>query len=46
MLDVYRKLENQSEIFGKKMGEYYDRKRKPAPQYKVDNWVMLDGRNV
>jgi hypothetical protein len=42
MIHVYRKLENQLEISRKKMGEYYYRKREPAPQYKVDNWVMLD----
>jgi hypothetical protein len=28
------------------MGEYYNWKKKPAPQYKVDEWVMLDGRNI
>jgi hypothetical protein len=31
MVEVHQKLENQLEISGKKMGEYYDRKRKPAP---------------
>ena len=46
MVDVYRKLENQLETSGKKMGEYYDRKRKPAPQYTTNEWVMLDGRNI
>jgi hypothetical protein len=46
MVNVYRNLENQLEISGKRMGEYYDRKRKPAPQYKVDDRVMLDGRNI
>jgi hypothetical protein len=46
MVEVHQKLKNQLEQSGKKMGEYYDRKRKPAPQYKVDDWVMLDGRNI
>jgi hypothetical protein len=46
MVEVHRKLESQLEQSGKRMGEYYDRKRKPAPQYKVDDLVMLDGRNI
>ena len=46
MVEVHKKLENQLEKSGEKMGEYYDRKRKPAPQYKIDDWVMLDGRNI
>jgi hypothetical protein len=32
MVEVHKKLENQLEQTGKKMGEYYDQKRKPAPQ--------------
>jgi hypothetical protein len=28
------------------MGEYYDRKRKATPQYKVNNWVMVYARNI
>jgi hypothetical protein len=32
MVDVYQKPENQIEKSGKKMGEYYDQKRKPVPQ--------------
>jgi hypothetical protein len=46
MGNVYRKLENQLAISGKKMGEYYNRKRKPASQYIVNEWVMLDGRII
>jgi hypothetical protein len=46
MINVHRKLEHQFEHSGKKMGEYCDRKRKPAPQYKVNDWVMFDGRNI
>jgi transposase InsO family protein len=46
MVDVYRKLESQLEDSREKMGKYYDRKRKPAPDFKVNDWVMLDGRNI
>jgi hypothetical protein len=46
MVDVCRKLENQLEQSRKKMGEYYHRKRKPAPQYNINNWVMFDGQNI
>jgi hypothetical protein len=46
MVNVYQNLENQLETSGKKMGEYYDRKRKPAPQYKIEDWVMIEGRNI
>jgi hypothetical protein len=46
MVNVHQKLADQFEISQKKMGEYYNRKRKPAPQHRVDDWVMLDGRNI
>jgi hypothetical protein len=46
MVDVCRKHENQLETCGKTRGEYDDRKRKAGPEYKVDDWVMLDGRNI
>jgi hypothetical protein len=46
MVNVHQKLADQLEASQKKMGEYYDRKRKPAPQHKVNDWVRLDGRNI
>jgi hypothetical protein len=46
MVNVYQKLENQLETSGKKMGEYHHQRRKQAPPYKVDDWVMLDRRNI
>jgi hypothetical protein len=42
MVNVHWKSVDQLETSQKKMGEYYNRKRKPAPQHKVNDWVMLD----
>jgi hypothetical protein len=46
MVEVYRRLETQLEATKEKMGQYYDRKRRPAPQYKVGDLVMLNGSNI
>src|ERR1700681_1149554 len=45
-VEVYRRLEQQLEETKEKMGQYYDRKRRPAPQYKIGDLVMLNGSNI
>ncbi|KAF8533109.1 hypothetical protein BDD12DRAFT_762914, partial [Trichophaea hybrida] len=47
MVEVYRNLESQLEMTGKKMGEYYDRKRKPAPlsrlcRVRIEEGIRID----
>jgi hypothetical protein len=46
MANVLWKLADQVETSQKKLWEYYDRKRQPAPWHKINDWIMLDGRNI